>query len=454
MQQFNQVLLAKQGWRLLHNQSSLVARVLKGRYYPRSSFLTAKVGYQPSYTWRSIIEAKHLLTEGCIWRVGDGQSIHIWQDNLLPHTEHKNIFTPPIENGTEQLVSTLIDQEWRIWKQDLIDEIFLPIDIPLITGIPLTRRHIPDALIWPHTKNGAYSVRSGYHWLRERQLIDKATPSTSSIKWHKLWKLCIPPKMKIFFWRLLHSALPYNMNLQRRGITLPANCSTCENSEDLFHVFIGCAWATVAWFTSPLGFKPPFSHTAALQHWLQTQLEAATEEALALIISVCWGIWAHRNNTIFNKKSISPQEAMATATQLIEEFRQLNINPLTVPRPITSVSWQPPQHDHIKLNTDAGCYSNNRWRSGAVFRNRNGSILLAISNDISGSLKPELAEAMTVIWALEIAINHGFKKLEVKQIASNSYRLFTNTAPSHRCKSSLKTSPLSLIFSNFSLLIL
>ena len=42
---FNLALLAKQGWRLQTNTSSLVYRVLKEMYFPNSDFLGAKLGF-------------------------------------------------------------------------------------------------------------------------------------------------------------------------------------------------------------------------------------------------------------------------------------------------------------------------------------------------------------------------------------------------------------------------
>lgn len=50
MSSFNEALFAKQGWRLIHNDSYLVARVLKECYYPNTDFMHAKMGNNPSFT--------------------------------------------------------------------------------------------------------------------------------------------------------------------------------------------------------------------------------------------------------------------------------------------------------------------------------------------------------------------------------------------------------------------
>ncbi|XP_074288312.1 uncharacterized protein LOC141613473 [Silene latifolia] len=46
---FNLALLGKQSWRLLTERDSLMTRVLRGKYFPAGSFLTAPLGSNPSY---------------------------------------------------------------------------------------------------------------------------------------------------------------------------------------------------------------------------------------------------------------------------------------------------------------------------------------------------------------------------------------------------------------------
>jgi hypothetical protein len=62
---FNEALLAKQGWKILTQPHSLVARVFKAKYFPKCNFLDAPMGNKMSYTWRSILQARWVLKKGC-----------------------------------------------------------------------------------------------------------------------------------------------------------------------------------------------------------------------------------------------------------------------------------------------------------------------------------------------------------------------------------------------------
>jgi hypothetical protein len=108
---FNLALLAKQGWRLLQHLDSLVAKILKKKYYSNNSFLESNLGRQPSYAWRSICNAKSLLKEGLVWRVGDGASINIWTDRWLPTLRYHKVQTPMRVLPAKARVSALLDME-------------------------------------------------------------------------------------------------------------------------------------------------------------------------------------------------------------------------------------------------------------------------------------------------------------------------------------------------------
>ena len=95
LRSFNLAMLAKQGWRLLQDQDSILFQCLKARYFPCCHFLDAVESQNCSYTWKSIMAAiPVLLKQGCCWRVGDGSSIRVKQDKWIPNHSSSRVLYP------------------------------------------------------------------------------------------------------------------------------------------------------------------------------------------------------------------------------------------------------------------------------------------------------------------------------------------------------------------------
>jgi hypothetical protein len=80
---FNLAMLGKQGLKILTNPESLIARIYKARYFPHCNFFESSLGHKPSFVWRSICNAKFVLKAGSRWKIGDGTSIPIWNNNWI-----------------------------------------------------------------------------------------------------------------------------------------------------------------------------------------------------------------------------------------------------------------------------------------------------------------------------------------------------------------------------------
>ena len=150
------------------------ARVQKKKQKKHLSFFLMKVNVSPSlnhprncelkkgssYVWQSIWAGIQTFKKGCIWRVGDGTKINIWNDCWIPNSASKKIITI---RGNQVLtkVCELLDPIIGDWDEQLIRENFWHIDAECILQIPIFHVETEDFVAWHLTKNGVLTINSG-----------------------------------------------------------------------------------------------------------------------------------------------------------------------------------------------------------------------------------------------------------------------------------------------------
>ena len=122
---FNDYLLSKQAWWLLHDTKTLFYRIFKAHFFPYCSIIEAKESASGSYAWKSTLYSRDVIQRGSCWRVGDGRSIKIWQHHWLPIKLQTKIASPVVETMGEATVYYLVDVELRQWISERFERIFL-----------------------------------------------------------------------------------------------------------------------------------------------------------------------------------------------------------------------------------------------------------------------------------------------------------------------------------------
>ncbi|KAF7825238.1 ribonuclease H [Senna tora] len=366
----------------------------------------AKLGYNPSFVWRGILNASKVIHEGATWRVGNGCNINVWSDKWISSVRGSKVISKSSADNSNLMVSDLIHHDCRKWNLERIDELFLPFEAKMIKSIPLSWRNVEDRLMWPLEKHGNYSVRSAYHFISNSKLTDSSSSSLHDSRWGVLWGLSLPPKVKVFMWRLCHGAIASNLNVHRRGVQCDTCCFTCcDKVESETHLFLRCPKARELWFASPLGFFPTLDDQNSFRDWFWDRLAKDSNEIICWIALICWSIWKRRNAFVFEQKLIPLEDSLSEATRLIKDFNDVNCRNSESVMP-TAAIWMPPMPNKIKINTDAARISDIEWGLGVVARDSLGNLIFVAASKTLAPDDPSLAEALALRWAMGIAYHN------------------------------------------------
>jgi len=109
--------------------------------------MNAKLGHNPSFVWRSIFSAKVVVRQGARWKIGSGFNIHIVSEpwigsgSGIPHVGPDMLALQPYSVGH------LIDQDDKVWNEQLIHQLFASETTQHILNTPLHQQVQMDKLV-------------------------------------------------------------------------------------------------------------------------------------------------------------------------------------------------------------------------------------------------------------------------------------------------------------------
>ncbi|XP_060959356.1 uncharacterized protein LOC133030581 [Cannabis sativa] len=182
------------------------------RYFSNGNFLFAELGSNPSFIWRSVWEAKSLLSSGARRTIGDGKSTAILGVPWLPGLENQCITT-----DHPSLVGRKVDCLMKLCENPC-----------------------SDCWCWSKEVSGEYPVRSAYKLLQQ---LNGSWPTAGAEKqWQQLWRLNVPAKVQ-------------HMVLLGAALNVDLTCPLCHvDVETISHILTQCDFAKSCWNISAIDF--------------------------------------------------------------------------------------------------------------------------------------------------------------------------------------------------------
>uniref|UniRef100_A0A803PV21 Reverse transcriptase n=1 Tax=Cannabis sativa TaxID=3483 RepID=A0A803PV21_CANSA len=415
LRDYNMAFLGKQGWRLVTNDNSLVAKIYKARHYSNGSFFSAELGPNRSFIWRSLWEAKSLVRMGARKAIGDGKSTMILNEPWLPGTGC-NFITTSHPNLVGRTVDSLMKMEEKVWDEELIYDMFTEEESMRILAIQLGDSAAVDTWSWSEEKSGVYSVSSGYKLLQQQS---GAWPCTGAETcWQKLWQMQVPAKVHHLVWRAMSGCLPTKVQLTTKHVHVDLTCPLCNvEVESIAHVLLHCPFARSCWNISMVGYNGEAA--TDFFSWFGDLLAKNQQSVVEEAAMVAWRIWLARNDILWNNKSTKALDVVKLARTNLVSWRnaqnQKSEALLNVNYSKDLEHWRKPIVHKYKINVDGAIFeAENCFGVGIIIRDQAGYLVEAVSTRKIGVVTPEIAEVIGVKEALSWIKNHDLSDVEIE----------------------------------------
>jgi hypothetical protein len=125
----------------------------------------------------------------------------------LPYQNGYKFWSPKPANCEVEYVAESMNEEHNGWNMQLVNDMFLPFEAQQIAQIPVVYNQ-KDEFVWWANKNGEFSVKLAYHFLKQRK-------DSVHLMWHTL-----------------HNRILVRMALFYRGVHCSPICCLCDKHNE------------------------------------------------------------------------------------------------------------------------------------------------------------------------------------------------------------------------------
>ncbi|GLT71798.1 hypothetical protein SLA2020_437910 [Shorea laevis] len=280
-------LQSKFAWKFL-SEDTLWSRFFKAKYV-KNQHISLVDSSKGSRFWKMLIKSIHMVVDKSIWCVKEG-NLSFWRDKWMdtgPICQTVPISALPCL----KIKDCMVEQSWdvdlvvQLVGQEVADEIFSRVD-GTKTGM--------DRLIWLGSRDGRFSTKSAWDWLRI------SVPKHTWTEW--IWHSALPKKFSVVMWKAMTNSLSVDERIRRVGISLASKCECCPQGgfEDLDHVLYSGKVAAKIWHLCSSFLGVPYvanrSWLATAEAWFR-RTKKTTKVGNLIGLAPCiiiWNLWMWR----------------------------------------------------------------------------------------------------------------------------------------------------------------